>query len=359
MITRQDLSDEQEQAMQAMLTFVSSTERQMLLKGWAGTGKSSLIKVFIEHINKKTKYDVTVTAPTNEAVRVVAKMTGNKYHDTIYSLLGLVLVQVDDKEPVLRAQGKCKVDDFDIIIIDEASMIHGELYDLIQAQLTQHTHIKAIYVGDDAQLPPVKDPLKLSKAFMLENQSQLTQVQRCAADNPIIAIATAIRMNLSTKVDQFERISSISPDTNSGVVFHDNRDEFMTLLYEAFKSPEYKADNNFVKAVAYTNKAVDAMNLHIRREIFDKLKPDEYEIGENLIVAEPIIKSYGKYSEIQFTVGERLRVLRASLEQDDEFGFKYWKLRVLNYEEDVENQVRETLKVIDKKSLPAYYFVSA
>ena len=359
MITRQDLSAEQEQAFQDMLAFVSSKDRQMLLKGYAGTGKSTLIKIFVEHLEKKTKNSVTCTAPTNEAVRVVAKMTGNKYHDTIYSLLGLRLEQIDDKEPVLRPHGKGKLDEYDIIFIDESSMIHSELYDMIQAQLTQHTFIKAIYVGDDAQLPPVKDPLKLSRVFMLETQSQLVNVQRCAADNPIIAIATAIRMNLDSKIDQFERITNYSEETQSGVIFHDSRDEFMTLMFNAFKSEDYKNDNNFVRAIAYTNKAVDAINLHIRREIFDNPKPDEYELGENLIVAEPIIKSYGKYSEIQFTVGERLRVLKVSSEQDDEFGIKYWKLQILNYEADAEDQIHETIRVINKKSMSAYYGVLA
>lgn len=359
MITRKDLSSEQEQAFQDMLNFIGSKDRQMLLKGYAGTGKSTLIKIFIEHVEKKTKYSVTCTAPTNEAVRVVAKMTGNKYEDTIYSLLGLRLEQVDDKEPVLRAQGKSKLDEYDIVIIDEASMIHSELYEMIQQQLTQHTYIKTIYVGDDAQLPPVKDPLKLSRAFLLELQSLLVNVQRCASDNPIIKVATAIRMNLESKHDHFERITQYNEDDKSGIVFHDNRDEFMNLIHDAFKSDEYKEDNNFVRVIAYTNKAVDAINLHIRREIFDKKKPDEYEVGENLIVAEPIVKSYGRYSEIQFTVGERLRVLKSSLEVDDEFGFKYWKLRVINYEAEESSQVQETIKVIQSSSMSMYYGVLA
>lgn len=354
MIEYKDLSDEQKTSFEYMTNFIASKDNQMVLMGYAGTGKTFLMKFFLDHIEKKTKYAITCTAPTNEAVRVIAKMTGRKYSDTIYSLLGLALIQEDDKEAILVPQGKGKVNEFDIIIIDEASMIHGELFDLIQAQLTKFTYIKVIYVGDTAQLPPVKDPLKISKAFLLPTQTHLIMVQRCAADNPIIAMVTAIRNNLDTKYDQFERITQ-HIDEESGVVFHDNRDEFMRLMFDAFKSDEYQQDNNFVRAIAYTNKAVNAINIHIRREIFNKKKPDEYEVGENLIVGEPIIKKYGRFSEIVYNVGERIRPSIVSLDKDDEFGFRYWKMKVVNYEADEDDKVVMTIKVIHEDDLKYYY----
>ena len=80
MITREDLSSEQEEAFNEIIKFIHSPRRQMLLGGYAGCGKTALINVILEHLGRKTFLETTCTAPTNEAVRVISKLTGKKFN---------------------------------------------------------------------------------------------------------------------------------------------------------------------------------------------------------------------------------------------------------------------------------------
>lgn len=310
---------------------------------------TTLMHEFVNYLENETNYAVVCTAPTNEAVRVMSKTTGRPYNQTIYSLLGLALVHQDDKKPVLKPQGTPKLKDYDVIIIDEASMIDTELFELIQEQLNKFTFIKVIYVGDEAQLPPVKDEGNCSKVFSIENKVILTEVQRTARDNPIISTVTKIRNNLNSELDVFER-ETITDDNGHGIEFWDDRDALLNELYEDFKSDAYNNNNNYVRAILYTNKAVDALNTHIRRQIFGKKDVAQYEVGENLIVDQPIVKNMGKYSKIIYTVGERLRVKRTELCTDAETGIEYWNLRVVNYEASSQDRYAGYIKVVDKDS---------
>lgn len=347
MITRKDLSDEQELALQAMLDFVDSNGRQMVLSGYAGVGKTSLVNIFLQEVKKKYSYKpTTCTAPTNEAVRVLNGMSNKGYDATIYSLLGLALVEEDGRKPYLKQAGNSKLDEYDLIIVDEASMVGDELLNKIEEQLKEHSFIQIIYVGDIGQLPPIntqKDEANQlmrgeeeqteSKVFQLKNKVTLTQVQRCSADNPIIKTVTAIRENFESPVDLFERKTELIEENESGIEFMDNRDTFMDQMFKDFESDNYKKDNNYVRAIAYTNKAVDALNLHIRRRIFQTNELNQFMVGENLMVASPVMKKVNpRVSVIMFTVGERIRVKRATIVTDPEYGFRVWNLTVENYE---------------------------
>lgn len=359
MIERKDLSEDQEKALQYMIEFMTSANRQMLLAGYSGTGKTSLLNVFLNYMHDtKPNTEIVCTAPTNEAVRVLAKATGENYNKTIFSLLGLALIHVDDKSPVLQAVGKAKIQEYDLVVVDECSMLDTDIIAEIEKALRQFTYMKVIYVGDDAQLPPILDTkrgLKRSIIFNLSNKVQLTQVMRTAKDNPIISVATDIRNNLGSCEDVFCR-DTIIKDNNDGIEFYDSRDAFMTDLYDKFCSSEYKENNNYVRLIAYTNKAVYASNQQIRKRLFNSDVLNEYEIGENLIVAEPITERINsKVSKIIYNAGQRLRVLNVSTSVDGEYGFRIWDLRVINYEEPTEDQVKKIISVIHKDDIQLYY----
>ena len=348
MIKREQFSEEQENAFVAMTQFVRSLDRQMLVNGHAGTGKTTLLNNYVNWVEDETNYSIICTAPTNEAVRVIAKNTGRKYNKTIYSLLGLALVEYDDKKPVLKPQGTPKIKDYDIIVIDEASMINTDLFEMIQQQLTKFTYVKVIYIGDDAQLLPVLQPY-ISDVFKIESESKLTQVQRTALDNPIIEVATKIRQNLKCETDDFERISKTNDDGH-GIEFWDDKDVYLNELYKDFTSDEYQKNNDYVRAILYTNKAVNALNLHIRRHIYGKKDLSQFEKGENLIVDKSIVKNMGRYSKVIYDVGERLKVSKVTKEIDPETDIEYWNLRVVNYEAEGPERIRTSIKVVTKES---------
>lgn len=362
MITRKDLSDEQEHALQYMLDFAVGSARQMILVGHAGSGKTTLVNVFLDELSKVRKWcTTTCTAPTNEAVRVLSVTSGKEYDKTIFSLLGLVLIEEEGKKPTIKQNGTPKLEEYDIVILDEASMIGEQLLGLIEKQLMLHPNIKMIYVGDDAQLPPVNTEeddkgnqieCVESKVFQLKNKVELREVQRVSKDNPIINVVTPIRNNIDSASDHFDRITN-TPEVNVGVEFHDNRDKFMELMYEDFTSDEYKKNSNYVRAIAYTNKAVDALNLHIRKRIFDTNDLDQFMVGENLIVSTPVMVKINKYvTDVLFTVGERLRVKSATIIQDPEYGFRVWDLSVVNYED--KKPKHHKIKVVHQDDFDLY-----
>lgn len=359
MIERKDLSEDQEKALQHMIKFVSSKDRQMLLAGYAGTGKSTLLRLFLSYMSEhKSGTEIVCTAPTNEAVRVIAKITGEDYSKTIFSLLGLALMYVDDRDPILTQVGSPKIQEYDLVIIDECSMLDHEIVQKIEGVLRQFSYLKVIYIGDDAQLPPILDTkrgINRSIVFGLQNKVQLTEVMRTAKDNPIIGVVTDIRNNLDSPDDIFSRETIIN-ENGDGIQFYDSRDEFMDDMYADFCSESYKTDNNYVRGIAYTNKAIYAMNQQVRKKIFTNDTLNEYEIGENLIVDEPVTERINaKVSKIIYNAGQRLRVLDVSTSADDEYGFRIWDLRVVNYEDPVADQVKRTISVIFKEDVNLYY----
>jgi len=358
-IHRKDLSEEQETAFQTITTFIDSTDKQMLLYGSAGTGKTSLLNCLLDYIDAQYDLSVVCTAPTNEAVRVIGKATNRDYESTIFSLLGLVLIQNDDKPPVLSPDGDSQLEEFDLIFVDESSMIDSELYQLIQEQLKTHSRVKIIYIGDSAQLPPVKDKGVDSPVFKLEKQIGLSTVQRLAKDNPIIETVTLIRNNIESPVDVFPRISKLSDDGKSGIEFTADKEYFLKNIYNDFLSEEYKNDDNYVRVIAYTNKTVNAMNIHIRRKIYGTRDVPEYMPDEKLIVDVPITKERrGKknkvFKEIVYSVGERLQIKSLELKTDPEYGIKFWDMCVVNYEARGIKKVTSYIRVIHKSYVELY-----
>jgi intein/homing endonuclease len=328
---------------------------------------TTLVNVFLNEIKKKYRYKSnTCTAPTNEAVRVLSYTSGKDFDATIYKLLGLALVEEDGRKPYLKQAGKPKLEEYDLIIVDESSMIGDQLLTNIEEQLKVHPHIQLIYVGDIGQLPPInteqdeanqlmrgEGEQTESKVFQLKTQCHLTQVQRCSADNPIIKTVTAIRQNFESPVDLFERTSEVDVDNESGIEFIDDRELFMEQMLQDFDSTEYKQDNNYVRAIAYTNKAVDALNLHIRRRVFKTRELKQFMVGENVIISSPVMKRINpKVTVIVLTVGERVRVNHAKVITDPEYGFRVWRLHV----EDYESKKPEThvLNVIHQDDLTLY-----
>ena len=357
-ITRKDLSEEQEIAFQYIMEFISSAKRQMLFYGSAGTGKSSLLNCLIDHIEANTDNQLICTAPTNEAVRIISKLTNRDYDQTIYSVMGLVLLQEDDREPKLVVGGESSMSAYDIIFIDECSMIDSEMFALINNQLELYSRVKIIYIGDSAQLPPVKDKGIDSPVFKLPDTVGLKSVQRVSEGNPIIQTVTLIRNNLDSAVDVFPR-ETILIDDKTGIEFITDKEEFLRKMYSDFLSDDYKNDDDFVRVAAYTNKTVTAMNTHIRRKLYNTREVPEYMVDEKVIVDVPITKDRrgkGKqiFKEMIYTVGERLMIKSATLTTDYEFGIKYWDMTVVNYEEKTWKQKVSYIKVIHKNSVDTY-----
>lgn len=118
-----ELSQDQLKGKQEILSFLDDPKSQTLvLKGYAGTGKTTLIQEVVKELDGRAT--VAFTSPTNKATKVLREMAYEAGVDvdhvaTIYSLLGLVLKPDGGVKLVRRGGAGSKANDFSLVVIDE------------------------------------------------------------------------------------------------------------------------------------------------------------------------------------------------------------------------------------------------
>jgi exodeoxyribonuclease-5 len=197
----------------------SKNERSLfLLKGYAGTGKTTTISTLVSSLWKINKKSVLL-APTGRAAKVISvysKKQAFTIHKKIYFPKKMPNGSVDF---VLQNNKHTNT----IFIVDEASMIpdrpqngklfeNGSLLDDLILYVYSGRNCKLILIGDTAQLPPVK--LKLSPALeetrleveynKMVHQIELDEVTRQHQNSGILANATLLRTLIENNSIYFE-----------------------------------------------------------------------------------------------------------------------------------------------------------
>lgn len=196
---RIELTPAQTLALDAMREFATGQGAGMFtLEGYAGVGKSTVVAELLRTLPEHRR--IAVAAPTNKAVGVLQDKIGSDVprgveFGSLHSFLGLRLIERQDGTLDCRPDGKCRINDFDLVIVDEASMVGRDLF--ARLSLAQHSG-RTLFVGDPAQLPPVTgrgQPRETSSAAFTRVQRKvaLTEVVRQQRDNPIIALSMMIR----------------------------------------------------------------------------------------------------------------------------------------------------------------------
>ena len=214
-----NLSHGQETSLTKLEAFLASPVQVFMLKGYAGSGKTTILKGLVEYLNSNKK-EFILMAPTGRAAKVLRDKTGYgvTIHKGIYNFSKLVSVNQDAEDDAehsfhyvfpINELGTTEK----IIIVDESSMISSvesknELFtfgtnillnDLLTYTRLQTSKSKIIFVGDPAQLPPYGDnkSLALDKAYfndldMAVEETEMTEVLR-QGDNLILENAKKIR----------------------------------------------------------------------------------------------------------------------------------------------------------------------
>lgn len=264
------------------------------LMGYAGTGKTTMMMVVVKEMQEAGKR-VAVCAPTNKAVAVLERKMLEAEIEvetrTIYSLLGLTPGSDDAKRKPKRV-GKNHSTKFDVVIIDECSMIGMDLMDWIKQDLASKF---VLYIGDPAQLPPVGETL--SQAFQVESKSVLDQIMRQAADNPIIALSIDIRAMINAGKVDWLRFVDADDGTSCTGIYRPGPDESMAWIEDAFTSPEFAEDNDRYRYLCWTNARVQFVNTHIRRLIYGDT-PTPFVPGERILVRSSIQDESGNLTLI-------------------------------------------------------------
>ncbi len=275
------------------------------LEGVAGSGKTFITSRIIEqylHLHPFSR--IAFSATTNQAVKVSYRSTKFMHpsldYATIHKLLGLKeMIQKDGTiEFYPDKMIPPSIGGYKVVFVDEGSMLNKRLFGYILPYLEEG--LKVVFVGDPFQIPPVKETK--SVIYMKEQQRQhdmkvyrLTEIVRQAKDNPIIGVATTVREDLNSTMSFSQRYRGKHKlwNTDKGVYFMDvdhavDRDFFDELLKHIYTSPNYQADAQFAKVVAWRNKTVNALNKGIRKMIYGGGKLRRIEPGEKLRTKAPV-----------------------------------------------------------------------
>lgn len=260
------LNDQQKSALYELEKFIEDGGTEITLSGYAGTGKSTIIGIFSKWLNNRIgRGNIVYTAPTHRANVITKQNNPNANVYTLSALFGftpdtdIAMEQgsLDLRELEFRAKNQMKYEPGQLIIIDEASMVQDGLYEYIQEIVAKHSG-SVIYVGDSAQLRPVKSD-HISKVFTSDGVPQitLTKVER-TGDNPILKEATKLRRGegLSYQTD--------INDKGQGVLYTSDDAIIDKNLKQIVTSEEFNADPLHFRVLTATNAAASTYNSKIR-----------------------------------------------------------------------------------------------
>lgn len=275
-----NLSQGQETALTKLESFLESPVQVFMLKGYAGSGKTTILKGLVEYLNAIEK-DFALMAPTGRAAKVVREKTGQDaytVHKSIYSFEEMEEVSDGDSfYYYYKIRNNSDVAG-KIFIVDEASMLsdaksEGEFFrfgsshlltDLIQYSRVkeENANTKIIFVGDPCQLPPVGD--NSSKAFdaqylkekfgLSSEETEMKEVKRQAGESGILKAAAKIRKSISAGY-----FNDFNLRSNDNDILNPSFKTFIDT-WEQAASPKI--------IIAYKNKTCLDLNLQIRERRF-------------------------------------------------------------------------------------------
>lgn len=273
------LTKSQEAVLKKIKDFVYHSEGGVfILKGYAGTGKTTLLKFIVEELQNR-KLAFSLMAPTGRAAKVIRDKTGcgaSTIHSAIYDSCDLVEHKECDGDYKLIFPLKFDDGERMVNIVDESSMISAvyskhEIFQfgtgvLLDDLLTFASPLrggKLIFIGDPAQLPPVTDSKSLAldenyfRAKGIETQvAELTQVIR-QSDSAILRNATKVReliatnccsnLNFEQRKDDVESVQSIT-DTYCALYDVNGSRNPIVITYSNENARRY---NNEIRANIY------------------------------------------------------------------------------------------------------------
>lgn len=294
------LNQGQQEAADGFFEFLLSDEKEMIICGPAGVGKTFLLGHLIDKVLPKYHdlckimgitekfFDVNLTATTNKSADVLSQ-AANRPVGTIQSFLNL-RVQ-DDWETgrsKLAKTSNWHVHVNKVIFIEECSMIDSPLDKMIQ----EGTHdCKIVYVGDHCQLAPVMESISPIYRRGLR-MYELTEQVRNAHQPELMNLCRQLRLTVET--GEFKPIRIVP-----GVIDWATNEEMEDAINVVFAQ-----QTDDYKILAYTNQKVNDYNEHIRGV---RNLPPEYQVGETLINNTGI-----RIHDTQVSVEEMVTIVHAS-----------------------------------------------
>ena len=257
------LGEDQINSLNSIKNFIESDKYCYSLVGYAGTGKSTLIKEIINHLEEKW-INYILCAPTHKAKVVLERFT-NKEGVTLHKLLSLSpnieILNLDFRELKFNMGPKPLFPYKGVIICDESSMVNDDLFTMLEEKCKQF-NCKIIFCGDKAQLRPV-NALTHSKVFNLEDKSELKHIYRQSSESGLVDILPVLRNNIISHFS--DRVGS-----EGSLYCFSNVKSFFKESLPYFKKAIRTNDILEAKILAYTNDRVNSLNNKMREVLFGK-----------------------------------------------------------------------------------------
>lgn len=306
-----------------------------ILKGFAGTGKTSVISSLVKVLPRFQKKSFLL-APTGRAAKVMANYSGKSAY-TIHKIIYKPKGEAGDLGQGFELQKNYSQDT--VFIVDEASMLADEvsfgrslLADLIKFVFQVPNNL-LVFVGDTAQLPPVGsllspalDPVYLQRYFRVKADSwELTEVMRQQLESGILFNATALRSQLSQKQVKIHFVTQGFKD-----FFKMTGERLEDGLRYAYG--KYGIDNTTI--ITRSNKSAVQYNQYIRRIVhfFD----DEIAAGDLLMVVKNNYTYMSNSERVNFIAnGDFVEIVKIrSFEELYGLRFATLELRLLDYPDE-------------------------
>ncbi|RXG16284.1 exodeoxyribonuclease-5 [Leeuwenhoekiella aestuarii] len=304
-----------------------------LLKGYAGTGKTTVIGTIVKNL-WKIKMSSVQLAPTGRAAKVISNYSDKPAH-TIHRIIYYPKKQSGGGVSFTLQRNKHRNT---IFIVDEASMIsdnaaesklfeNGSLLDDLMSYVYSGNNCKLLLIGDQAQLPPVKmdispalDERNLELQFDKTVKSiELDEVMRQAETSGILKNATRIREFLNDELYEDFKFDLSNQDD---VVRLIDGNEIMDSLSDSYQ--EY--GNEGTAIIVRSNKRANLYNQQIRSRIL--FKEEEVSAGDYFMVVKNNYFWLDTKSEAGFIANGDIVEILEIFSIKELYGFRFAEVKI-------------------------------
>lgn len=342
-------TEEQEKAIECIADFLFKPENDtlLLLKGYAGTGKTTLIGAVVRTLSEM-RAGYVLMASTGRAAKVFSRYSGF----SAYTIHKKIYRQKSFSNDLDNFSLNDNLHKNTLFIVDEASMISndgltgvsfgsGRLLDDLIEYVYAGQGCRLLIIGDDAQLPPVgEDESPALSAEVLSGygldvtECILTEVIRYSGRNGILSNATMLRERMAADdiydlpvlmLKGYEDISSI-PGSE---------------LIEAINSSYNEVGMDETMVICRSNKRAYLYNKGIRNTIL--YREEELSTGDILMIAKNNYHWTADCKEMEFIANGDIAVVRRVRRTQEMYGFRFADV-VLSFPDH--NDIEFELKIL-------------
>ena len=332
---------EQHKLICELANFVTSHDSNalFLMRGYAGTGKTSVISALIK-LHDELKQPVVLLAPTGRAAKVLAAHANKK----AYTIHKKIYRKKSISEPAFQLDRN--IHTHTLFVVDEASMIsnsggentvfgNGRLLDDLINFVYSSEGCRLLLIGDDAQLPPVMqdfspalEKTKLQSYNLTVSEFQLTESLRQSRESGILTNATSLRKQLQAH--------AISHPKFNPANFTDIECITGDLLIEKIEN-EYRNGIENTIIITRSNKRANIYNQGIRAKILQR--EDEITSGDMLMVLKNNYSYGDEYPDVGFVANGDIAQVQRVIRYKELYGFRFADLIISLLDYDVEMEV--------------------